>query len=227
MQDLTDATSLPAGYGSDNLGRATCGAAYAYLGFANLTRAYEEPARKDEFLKAAVTALDKVTGYSLEKNYASMFDASNKNCKESVFELQTSMSTANGANYRTQMHRWIGCSELWGWDEILPSTVLMNEFRKEGMTATTDVMIPACMQPSSLNAITITTAAGRVYGHDYDDWFNGADKPAFRKFMPADMAGLETTYCAINVPLMRYSNVLPHEGGGFETSRDIQNSRFR
>ena len=82
-------------------------------------------------------ALDKVTGYSLEKNYASMFDASNKNCKESVFELQTSMSTANGANYRTQMHRWIGCSELWGWDEILPSAVLMNEFRKEGMTATT------------------------------------------------------------------------------------------
>ncbi len=50
--------------------------------------------------------------------------------------------------------------------------------------------------------------SGRVYGHDYDDWFNGADKPAFRKFMPADMAGLETNYCAINVPLMRYSNVL-------------------
>ncbi|ROT24172.1 RagB/SusD family nutrient uptake outer membrane protein [Muribaculaceae bacterium Isolate-114 (HZI)] len=208
MQDLTDATSLPAGYGSDNLGRATCGAAYAYLGFANLTRAYEEPARKDEFLKAAVTALDKVTGYSLEKNYASMFDASNKNCKESVFELQTSMSTANGANYRTQMHRWIGCSELWGWDEILPSTVLMNEFRKEGMTATTGRYDSRMYATIFFKCDYYNDGSGRVYGHDYDDWFNGADKPAFRKFMPADMAGLETNYCAINVPLMRYSNVL-------------------
>lgn len=31
---------------------------------------------------------------------------------------------------------------------------------------------------------------------------------AFRKFLPGDMAGLEANYCAINVPLMRYSNVL-------------------
>ncbi|MDE7115296.1 MAG: RagB/SusD family nutrient uptake outer membrane protein [Muribaculaceae bacterium] len=208
MRDLTDATSLPAGYGSDNLGRATCGAAYAYLGFANLTRAYEEPARKDEFLKAAVTALDKVTGYSLEKNYASMFDASNKNGKESVFELQTSMSTANGANYRTQLHRWIGCSELWGWDEILPSSVLMNEFRKEGMTATTGRYDSRMYATVFFKCDYYNDGSGKVYGYDYDDWFNGADKPAFRKFMPADMAGLETNYCAINIPLMRYSNVL-------------------
>ncbi len=103
----------------------------------------------------------------------------------------------------------------------------MNEFRKEGMTATTDVMIPACMQPSSLNAITITTAAGRVYGHDYDDWFNGADKPAFRKFMPADMAGLGNQLLCDKCSLNALFKCIAHEGGGFETSRDIQNSRFR
>lgn len=47
------------------------------------------------------------------------------------------MSSANGATYRTQFHRWIGVSELGGWDEILPSQTLISEFKKEGETATT------------------------------------------------------------------------------------------
>ena len=50
-----------------------------------------------------------------------MFSGDNKNSKESIFEIQFSMSSANGATYRTQFHRWIGVSELGGWDEILPS----------------------------------------------------------------------------------------------------------
>ncbi len=208
MKDLADATALPESYGSDNLGRATRGAAYAYLGFANLTRAYEEPARKDEFLKGAITALDNVKGYSLEKNYVSMFNASNKNCRESVFELQTSMSTANGANYRSQLHRWIGCGELWGWDEILPSETLMNEFRKEGMTATTGLYDSRMYATVFFKCDYFNDSQGRVYGYKYDDWFEGKDKPAFRKFMPSDYAGLEANYCAMNIPLMRYSNVL-------------------
>ena len=58
----------------------------------------------------ALTALNNVKGYELVKKFSSMFDASNKNSKESIFELQTSMSSANGANYRTQLHRWIGTS---------------------------------------------------------------------------------------------------------------------
>lgn len=135
--DLKKAASLPASYDNDNIGRATCGAANAYLGFAYLTRAYEEPEKKEEYLREALSALNSVTGYELEKNFLSMFNASNKNCKESIFELQTSMSSANGANYRTQLHRWIGSSELWGWDEILPSNILMDEFMKEGEIATT------------------------------------------------------------------------------------------
>lgn len=41
-----------------------------------------------------------------------MFSGDNKNCKESIFELQFSMSTANGANYRTQLHKWMAAEEL-------------------------------------------------------------------------------------------------------------------
>lgn len=46
------------------------------------------------------------------------------------FEIQFSMSSANGATYRTQFHRWIGVSELGGRDEILPSQTLISEFEK-------------------------------------------------------------------------------------------------
>lgn len=41
-----------------------------------------------------------------------MFSGDNKNSKESILKIQFSMSSANGATYRTQFHRWIGVSEL-------------------------------------------------------------------------------------------------------------------
>lgn len=221
IEDLKAATALPASYDNDNLGRATKGAAYAYLGMAYLTRAYEEPERKDEFLSAALAALNEVKGYELEKNYLSMFNGSNKNSKESIFELQTSMSSANGANYRTQLHRWIGTAELWGWDEILPSNILMDEYMKEGEIATTGrydsrLYESVYFQCDYFNDVE----AGRVYGDIYDNWFCQFDddgnpipgtaynRPSFRKFMPADMDGMSNNYCAINIPLMRYANVL-------------------
>lgn len=223
INDLKLATALPASYDADNVGRATKGAAYAYLGLAYLTRAYEEPEKKDEFLREALTALNEVKGYELEKNFISMFNGSNKNGKESIFELQTSMSTANGANYRTQLHRWIGVSELWGWDEILPSNILMDAFMKEGEIATTGRYDSRLYQSVFYQCDYFNDDNGRVYGYKYDDWFGYDEvdkdgeptgnwitynKPAFRKFMPADMDGMNNNYCAINVPLMRYANVV-------------------
>lgn len=208
MSDLKAATALPASYDGDNVGRATCGAAYAYLGFANLTRAYEEPAQKDKFLADAIAAFDNVKGYSLVKQFNTMFDASNKNSAESIFELQTSMSTANGANYRTQLHRWIGCSELGGWDEILPSRALMNEFMKEGTIASTGRYDSRLYATVFFQCDYFNDENNRVYGYKYDDLFEGNNKPAFRKFLPGDLDGINANYCAINIPLMRYANVL-------------------
>lgn len=209
INDLEDATALPVSHETDHLGRATRGAAYAYLGFAFLTRAYEEPAQKDAWLEKALSALDNVKGYELEKNFNTMFDGSNKNCKESIFELQTSMSTANGANYRTQFHRFIGCSELWGWDEILPSETLMAEFKKEGETATTGRYDSRLYHTIFFNCDYFNDGSGRMYGYEFDDWFGeGSTRAGFRKYLPGDMEGMEANYCAINLPLMRYANVL-------------------
>lgn len=208
IEDLERATALPLSYDSDNIGRATRGAAYSYLGLAYLTRAYEEPDQKDKFLSNAIEALDKVTGYELEKRFSSMFDASNKNSKESIFELQTSMSTANGASYRTQLHRWIGVEELWGWDEILPNKNLMNAYKKEGEIASTGRYDSRLYETIFFQSDYYNDGTGRVYGYDYDDWFDGKDRPAFRKFMPTDYEALSNNRCAINIPLMRYANVL-------------------
>lgn len=60
IEDLKRATSLPATRDADNVGRATSGSAYAYLGFAYLTRAYEEATNKDSYLASAIEAFNQV-----------------------------------------------------------------------------------------------------------------------------------------------------------------------
>lgn len=204
--DFTKATALPESYSSENIGRATKGAAYAYLGFSEMTRAYENSMNREGF-EAALKALENVKGYSLEDNFVSIFNGTNKNCSESIFELQFSLSTANGANYSTQMHRWIGCNELMGWDEIRPSEILVNEFKKEGTTSFDGLYDQRYYETLFTKCEYFNDNTGKVYGKNYDDWFT-TDFNAFRKFMPADIEGLENSRCAINIPLMRYSNVL-------------------
>ena len=174
---------------------------------------YEEQAKKSEFLTLALAAFNKVENYELVKKFSSMFDGSNKNSKESIFELQTSMSTANGASYRTQLHRWIGVEELKGWDEILPSDKLMDTYFKEGKTATTGRYDSRAYETVFFQSDYFNDGNGRVYGKDYDYWFSDNDgkaynRPAFRKFMPTDAVALSNNRCAINIPLMRYANVL-------------------
>ncbi|NDV82180.1 RagB/SusD family nutrient uptake outer membrane protein [Bacteroides sp. 51] len=206
--ELGLATALPPSHSINNIGRATSGAAYAYLGFAYLTRAYEESGKKDAHLSEALKALEKVTNYELVDNFASMFDASNKNSKESIFELQFSMNSASGANYYTQAHRWIGSSELAGWDEILPSQFLMDEYMKEGEIATTGRYDSRLYNTIFYRCDYFNDPdAGRVYGYTYDDLFDDP-RPAFRKFLPGTLDGLLENYCAVNIPLMRYANVL-------------------
>lgn len=213
INELKAATALPPTHDANNIGRATSGAAQAYLGFAYLTRAYEESSKKEQYLTEALKAFDEIKGYELEKNFVSMFDGTNKNSKESVFELQYTMSTANGADYRTALHRWIGASELNGWDEITPSTFLVNTYMKEGETANTgrydsrfySTIFSQCPYFND-------PVEKRVYGGTYDDWFNeegvSYNRPVFRKLMPPTLAALNLSRFANNIPLMRYANVL-------------------
>ena len=208
VEDMKMATDLPSSYDADNMGRATCGAAYAYLGYAYLTRAYEEANRKSEYLAAAIDAFNHVTGYSLVSDFASLFDGTNKNNSESIFEMQFSLSDANGALYRTQLHYWIGCGELGGWDEILPSQTLINEFKKEGMNASTGLYDSRFYGTVFFQSDFFNDGTGKVLGHDYDYWFEGVNRPVFRKLLPSTEEAFGLDDDDVNIPLMRYANVL-------------------
>ncbi|GAB3262911.1 RagB/SusD family nutrient uptake outer membrane protein [Larkinella harenae] len=82
-KDLTEAeTALPATYTGANVGRATSGAAKSLLGKVHLTqKKYTEAATK---LKEVIDA----GTYDLLPSYASVFQASNKNHRESIFDVQ-------------------------------------------------------------------------------------------------------------------------------------------
>lgn len=223
IADLVKAQKLPAALKSEQLGRATAGAANAYLGFAHLTCAYEMPAKKNEHLTAALNAFNEVKGYSLEKDFMAMFNGKNQNSNESVFELQCTMNSADGANYKTQMHMWLAASELGGWDEILPSKLLVDEYKKEGETATTGRYDSRLYHTIFYQCDYFNDESGRVYGYKYDDIFGYEevdddgkptgnwityDRPVFRKSLPATLEELSADRVGYNIPLMRYANVL-------------------
>ena len=212
VDDLQKAgADLPQKRPADNLGRATSGSAYAYLGFAYLTMASEQPEKKTEYLNEALKAFDNVKGYELESNFLSMFNGTNKNCKESIFEIQFSMSSVSGAWYRTYLHKWIGTSVFGGWDEIAPSQALMNEFKKEGKL--NNGMYDARLYESVyFNDPYFNDGTGKVYGYDFKDWVEDSEERdrvlQFRKFMPPTKAALDQKHTDVNIPLMRYANVL-------------------
>ncbi|MCI6549829.1 MAG: RagB/SusD family nutrient uptake outer membrane protein [Prevotella sp.] len=213
IKDFKEAAEgLPQEWDADNAGRATSGAAYAYMGWAYLTRAYEEPDKKSTYLQAANDAFDGVKGYELSPDFYALFNGGHKNSKESIFELQFSFNDANGALYRTQAHRWIGCSELMGWDEILPSKSLMAEFMKEGKISMKKDYDSRLYATVFFQCDYFNDGTGKVYGQNYDDVFQNDDgpynRPAFRKFMPATFEELSLSSTAINIPLMRYANVM-------------------
>lgn len=206
--DLVKAQKLPATLKPEQLGRATSGAANAYLGFAYLTRAYETPEKKADYLKEALAAFNEVKGYSLEKNFVNMFNGKNQNSKESVFELQCTMNSADGANYKTQMHMWLASSELGGWDEILPSNLLVNEFKKEGKTATTGRYDSRIYHTLYFEDEYYNGGGGDVYGYPYNEIFGEGGRSVFRKLLPATLDELNASRVGYNIPLMRYANVL-------------------
>lgn len=207
ISELIKATELPESHDADNVGRATRGAAYAYLGLAYLTRSYEEADKREAFLTKAVEAFNNVKGYELVADFASMFNGELRNSKESVFELQFSKTTANGAWYQTQAHKWLAVAELGGWDEILPSQFLVDEFKKEGKISSTGMYDKRLYHTIFCDVEYFNNGNGNVYGSEYKDVFKDG-KSAFHKLLPKTLTHLKENYIANNIPLMRYANVL-------------------
>ena len=212
IDEFKKATKLPAVRKPAETGRATSAAAYAYLGWAYLTRAYETPEKKEEYLEAAVTAFNEIKDYSLEKDFLSMFNGTNKNSKESIFELQFIESTADGTRHKHVVHKWIASSyNLGGWDEIRPSDMILNEFKKEGRIATTGDLDSRAYATAFFEDPYFETGK-KIYNKDYSKILvernTGIAHTCFRKYLPDNMAALKNDLCSTNIPLMRYANVL-------------------
>lgn len=228
------ASKLPVTRGDADKGRATSAAAHAYLGYAFLTRSYEEPARKAEFLTAAAEALkaENFQGYGLVpmSEWVNMFNGTNENSKESLFEIQFSPATSGNAYYKHQMHFWIAAEELnrdgsaKGWEGILPAGGLVKEFKKEGKISNLGRYDSRLYETLFFRDDYFNDGQGKVLGKDYDYWFcewkknsdgkyvpdlsTAYDKPVFRKYIPLKASGMDNNETSMNVVLMRYANVL-------------------
>lgn len=109
VQDLKDAAaSLPtaAAYAAADRGRATQGAAYAYLSkvylvWGQTSESAGSSVQQDRY-RESVKYANLVTGYSLEENFLSNWSKTNRNGKESVFSVQHvqgSYAAGDGGNH--------------------------------------------------------------------------------------------------------------------------------
>ncbi|RKE04109.1 RagB/SusD family nutrient uptake outer membrane protein [Marinifilum flexuosum] len=217
ITDFEEATkNLPSSYDAQNVGRATKWAAFAYLGKANLFRAGEDSANATEYYKAAKAALAEVVGsnnYSLAPNFISMFNGTNQNSSESVFELQLSNNTDNGAWFKFPHHRWLKPKGLGGWDEIAGSDFLLSEFKKEGKVASDGRYDHRLYETLFFDDEYFNDSNNpRVYGYTFKDWWDytstAYDYTGFRKYLPASYDDLRAKSHGNNMPLMRYADVL-------------------
>lgn len=89
-KDLTEAAAvLPESWTGSNYGRATKGAALTLLGKSYLQAAAQVPTLSANYQKAVdAFKLAMALGYTLDPNYASLFNGSNERSREIIFSLQ-------------------------------------------------------------------------------------------------------------------------------------------
>lgn len=216
--DLTKAAELlPAAYadvtGPDqsDKGRATKGAALAYLGKAQLfTKDYA----------GAKTSFESVMNlgiYSLVSNYRDNFTTANENNSESIFEVQFSRDAggvglgwggAPASNWgKTSARAITYAPRSFGWTDMQPTWALFNEFKEEATTS-------GGVDPR-LDATIIYNKPGMMlYGRSFQEVY--AASPAdlndlfWRKYENADgeFANEYDWRSGINERLLRYADVL-------------------
>jgi hypothetical protein len=216
VQDFKDAAeNLPTTYGASDIGRATKGAALAYLGKAYLHKAGDAESTEPDDYKNAAEAFDdviKLGVYSLEGNYVSMFDGTNENSLESIFELQINSPSADSWN-RTNLHKFIADPMYAGWGGLEATQGLLTEMQSEGKISTNggfDERVYASLyykgdyynNNPNMQGYTWDFLSNYQYGSP-----TAVDNKVFlRKFIPQSTWGVYND--DLNVPLMRYADVL-------------------
>jgi hypothetical protein len=209
INDFKDARNLlptPAEWGNAELGRATKGAAGAFLGklYLHLGRYAEAKAELAEVVNSGV--------YGLIPDYARNFDNTLENNRESVFEIQFSPATGDvwtggqsqdGTNVaETHMYSFLyGAPQGAGWN-LQPSVLLFNAYepgdpRKEGT-----ILYPGGVAFNDLNGNPATWTAA--------DMANPTNRLGSAKYISRNgrLPGFGGPFSDANLRIMRYADVL-------------------
>lgn len=217
IKDFEDASNMLQNKSNSTaaIGRATRGAALAYLGKAYLHRAGDATSAQNGDFASAAAALKQIVDegeYDLESDFLSNFNGENENNIESVFELQFKAGDATSWN-ATRLHAFIGDWSVGGWGGLEATEELVQDMKKEGMIASNGLY------------------DNRLYGSLYfrDDFYNDEDDPQmqgytwdqlmtwqygdlnenkvyYRKWLPNYV--WNNSYVGVNVVLMRYADVM-------------------
>ncbi|MCU4157485.1 RagB/SusD family nutrient uptake outer membrane protein [Carboxylicivirga sp. A043] len=192
------------------LGRATQGAAFAYLGKAYLYRSAEDATNKSMYLTEAQKAFNTVISggdYDIEADFEGLFDGTNENSSECIFALQMSPVVEGGASYSNWQNYFIGPAELDFYGEVYGSAELLTEMKKEGNIGSIGQFDDRMYGTIYFNDPYYNDNA-YVLGSTYDDVFGaGSTTVAFKKHYPNDPSSAWSR-CHVDQPLMRYADVL-------------------
>lgn len=204
-KDLTEAAAvLPVEWDNANVGRATKGAAMAYL-----ARTYMQQRKWAE----AKTALDFFfTGagankYDLVTNWRDNFMHTTENNKESVFEIQFSDANKGGegetpdANMGTHRPQFFAPRSI-GWSDGQARYWLVTEFKKE---KTVDGKLDSRLRYSLFYPALEADFGDKIYGRS---WQWDADEAWFRKYARDYYRNNEDYYSQNNFRLVRFADIL-------------------
>jgi hypothetical protein len=198
-KDLQEAeVVLPTAYNADNLGRATKGAAKAFLGKVFLFR---------EKWTQAESKFKEIYGqYSLNANYEDNFNGKAENGTESIFEIQFS-GDRTISDERHPFNFEVKPSAVGGWELFYPSDWLVAELKKDKKSdgSYSDRVYGTIFFDDAKSEIwDLESPASLV---SYSSVASDLAKPNyFKKYAyPTDRAG---AYVGININVIRYADVL-------------------
>ncbi|GAB3891848.1 RagB/SusD family nutrient uptake outer membrane protein [Spirosoma agri] len=212
-KDLTDAAAiLPTTYGNADLGRATKGAAYALL-----AKAYMQQQKYTESLTPLQWLVDGEgkTVYSLMPNYRENFLITTENNRESVFEWQFQINTAEytdddsqtpNQNYGTSIAQFFGPPSI-GWSDGEAQRWPTREFYEKTTTGTRDPRLEASFFFDSTNVKGPDSTL--IYGQTFTQRYGRDNKRVwFRKFQNDHWKNEEGYRSPNNWRYIRYADVL-------------------
>lgn len=196
IDDLTTAKDLlptKSSYSSNDLGRATKGAATGLLAKVYLTLGEWENVVS---LSNEVTAL----GYRLNENYADNFDVYNKNSIESLFEVQYTGDAGEDFWSNENQASWLSTFQGprnsgmvaggWGWNQ--PTQEFINAYEDNDLRKDATVFYEDC-----------PNFDGQKYNPTYSiTGFN------LRKFLVTKAISATYDNSPMNFPVLRYADVL-------------------